>query len=127
LASKVFDVMTGGSGMGKMDWRQWIVVATGALLFVIGAHRFILRHSFGMGDAVNCCLTIPAAGLLLLVFDYVLHHARLVTVIPLLAAGVLVLSSPVFDVSLGLTLMGAMALPALSEWKAGKAQSNTPA
>ena len=113
--------------MGKMDWRQWIVVATGALLFVIGAGRFFLRHSFGTGDAVNCCLAIPAAGLLLLVFDYVFHHARLVTVIPLLAAGVLVVSSPVFDVSLGLTLMGAMLLPALSEWKTGKAPSNRPA
>ncbi len=119
--------MTGGSRMGKMDWRQWIVVGTGALLFVIGSHRFFLRHSFGMRDAVNCCLTIPAAALLLLVFDYVLHHARLVTVIPLLAAGVFVLTSPVFDVSLGLTLMGAMVLPALSEWKTQKAQSNTPA
>ena len=113
--------------MGKMDWKQWLVVGIGALLFVIGAHRFFLRHSFGIGDAVNCCLTIPAAALLLLVFDYVLHHARLVTVIPLLAAGVLVVSSPAFDVSLGLTLMGAMVLPALSEWKTGKAPSNRPA
>jgi|SRR5580704_1383960 hypothetical protein len=113
--------------MGKMDWRQWIVVAAGALLFVMGAHRFFLRHSFGIRDAVNCCLTIFAAGLLLLVFDYVLHHARMVAVIPLLAAGVLIFSSPVFDVSLGLTLMGAMVLPALSEWKSRKAPANTPA
>jgi hypothetical protein len=112
--------------MGKMDWKQWIVVGTGALLFSTGAARFFHRHSFGLRDALNCCLTILAAGLLLLVFDYLLHHARLVTVIPLLAAGVLVVSSPVFDVSLGLTLMGAMVLPALSEWKTGKVPSNTP-
>ncbi len=113
--------------MGMMDWKQWIVVGTGALLFAIGAARVFLRHSFGLRDAVNCCLTIFAVGLLLLVFDYVLHHARLVTVIPLLAAGVLILSSPVFDVSLGLTLMGAMVLPALTEWKSRKAPANTPA
>jgi len=32
-------------------------------------------------------------------------------------AGVLVFSSPVFDVALGLALVGAIAGPALSEWK----------
>jgi hypothetical protein len=68
-------------------------------------------------DALYCCLAVAPAGLLLLVFDYVLHHARLVSVIPLFVAGLLAFSSPVFDVAFGLALMGAIAGPALSEWK----------
>jgi nicotinamide riboside transporter PnuC len=101
----------------NIEWGPWIVVASGLLLFLLGTARFILRRQFGFMDALHCALTIVAAGFLLLVFDYVLHHAKLVVVIPLFAAGVLVYSSPVFDVALGLTLMGAMAGPALSDWK----------
>ncbi|HWY22496.1 MAG TPA: hypothetical protein VNX26_14815 [Candidatus Acidoferrum sp.] len=101
----------------NIAWGPWIVVAFGFFLFLLGAARFILRHHFGFMDALYCVLVVIPAGLLLLVFDYVLHHAKLVSVIPLFLAGVLVFSSPVFDVALGFTLMGAMAGPALSDWK----------
>jgi hypothetical protein len=37
--------------------------------------------------------------------------------IPLLMAAMLVLSFPVFNVALGLALMGAIAGPAVSEWR----------
>jgi len=101
----------------NIEWGPWIVVAVGGLLFLLGAGRFVLRHRFGFIDALECCLAVVPAGLLLLVFDYVLHHAWLASVILLIAAGVLAFSSPVFDVALGLVLMGAIAGPALSDWK----------
>ena len=101
----------------NIAWGPSTVAASGLLLFLLGTVRFVLRRQFGFIDALHCALTIVAAGFLLLVFDYVLHHAKLVAVIPLFAAGVLLYSSPVFDVALGLVLMGAMAGPALSDWK----------
>jgi hypothetical protein len=55
--------------------------------------------------------------LLLVVLAYVLQHARLVSVVPLFVAGVMIFTSPVFDVALGTTLIGAIAVPALSDWK----------
>jgi hypothetical protein len=87
------------------------------VLLLLGVTRFVLAGRFGLPDVLYCCLAVIPAGLLLLVFDYVLHHARLVTVMPLTLAATLVFSSPVFDVALGLTLMGVIAGPALSEWK----------
>jgi hypothetical protein len=101
----------------NIAWGPWIVTAVGALLFLLGVGRFFVRHRFGFIDALYCCLAVVPAGLLLLVFAYVFHHARLVLVIPLAFAGLLVFSSPVWDVALGLVLMGAMAGPALSDWK----------
>lgn len=98
-------------------WGPWIGVAFGGLLFLMGAERFVLRHRFGFMDALYCLLAVVPAGFLLLVFDYVSHHARLVAVILLIFAGMLVISFPVFDVALGLTLMGALGGSALGDWK----------
>jgi len=110
-------VNSDASTVRKIEWGPLIVVTVGALLFLLGVARFVLRDHFGLLDAFYCCLAVIPAGLLLLVLTYVLHHARLVLVIPLLLAGLLVFSYPVFDVALGLALMGAIAAPALSEWK----------
>jgi hypothetical protein len=101
----------------KIEWGPLIVVVVGALLFLLGAGRFFLRGHFAFVDAIYCCLVLIPAGVLLLVSDYVLHHAKLAAVIPLFLAGVLVFSYPVFDVALGLVLMGAIGGPALGEWK----------
>lgn len=95
----------------NIEWGPWIVFAFGVLLFLLGAERFVLRHHFALIDALHCALAVIPAGFLLLVFDYVLHHAKLVSVIPLFLAGMLLVSSPVFDVALGLALMGAIAGP----------------
>jgi len=112
-----YAVNSGESTSRRIEWGPWIVVTVGALLFMLGAGRFVLRHRFGFMDALACGLAVLPAGLLLLVLDYVIHHAKLVSVIPLGFAGMLLFSFPVFDVALGLALMGAIAGPALSEWK----------
>jgi hypothetical protein len=101
----------------NIAWGPWVLGSLGFVLFLLGAARFILRHHFGFTDALYCALTIIPAGVLLLVFDYVLHHAKLVAVIPLGFAGLMLFTFPVFDVALGLTLIGAVAGPALSEWR----------
>jgi hypothetical protein len=105
------------SSSRQVAWGAWIAVAVGGLLFVLGAARFAIRHHFGFIDALYCCLAVVPAGLLLLVFNYVFHHARLVAILLLFMAGMLAFSSPVFDVALGVALMAAIAGPALREWK----------
>ncbi len=102
---------------GPISWGQCLVIAAGELLLLGGATRFFLAARFGWMDALHCCLAMVPAGLFLLVFDYVIHHARLASVIPLVAAIAVVVSSPAFDVGLGLALMGAVAAPAAREWR----------
>jgi nicotinamide riboside transporter PnuC len=112
----------------NIEWGAWIVVALGGLLLLLGIRRFVLRHHFGFMDAVYCCLALVPIALLLLVIAYVVQHARLASVVPLALAVVLAFASPVFDVALGLALIGAIAGPALSEWKDEKRrQKATPA
>jgi hypothetical protein len=110
-------VTTDGSTSRNIAWGPWMLAAVGGLMFLHGAGRLVLLHRFGFIDALYCCLAIVPAGLLLLVFDYVLHHAKLVAVIPLILAATLAYSSPIFEVAIGLALLGAVAGPALEEWK----------
>jgi len=113
------------SNLRNIEWGAWILVALGGLLFLLGARRFVLRHHFGFMDAVYCCLALVPVALLLLVIAYVVQHARLASVVPLALAVVLAFASPVFDVALGLALIGAIAGPALSEWRDEKRQKES--
>lgn len=116
------------SAAGNISWGPWIIALFGCVLLVCGAARFILRHRFGFIDVLYCCLAIIPSGLFLLVFSYVLQHAKLASIIPLLAVGLLVFTSPVADVALGLALLAGVTGPALSEWKNEKrfSKSTTP-
>ena len=100
----------------SIAWRP-LIFAAGSVLFLLGAGRFFIGGRFGLMDALHCVLAVAPAGLLLLVFAYVVDHARLASVPLLLVAGLLLFSSPVFDVALGLALMGGAAGHALREWK----------
>jgi len=110
-------VSANGYTSRPIAWGQRNVVAVGALLFLLGVMRFIRADRFGFVDVLRCCLAVIPMALLLLVFDYVLHRAKLEAVVPLVVALALVVSSPAFDVVLGLAVIGAIAGPALTEWK----------
>jgi hypothetical protein len=101
----------------KIAWGAGLLFAIGGALFLLGARRLILAHHIDFADALYCCLAILPAGLTLLVFDYVLHHAKLVSIMVLIMAGILAFSFPVFDVALGLTLMGVIGGSIRSDWK----------
>lgn len=105
------------SASRNIAWGPGLLFAFGGALFLLGAWRLVLAHRFHFNDALYCCLAILPAGMLLLVFDYVLHHARLVSIMVFILAGILAFSFPVFDVALGLVLMGAIGGSVLSEWK----------
>jgi hypothetical protein len=110
------------SNSRKIAWGPWIVGAFGCVMFLLGVGRYFFKHRFGLTDAVYCFLAVVPTYLLLLVFDYVTHHARLVSVVLLVLAGVLCFSSPVFDIALGVVLIGAVVVPVLSDWKNEKRQ-----
>jgi hypothetical protein len=105
------------SSSEDVAWGPWVIGALGGVLLALGVARFVQRHGFDYLDALYCCLAVVPAGLGLLVLAYVIQHAKLAAVIPLVATGVLVFAYPVFDVALGLALWGAVAVPALSEWR----------
>ena len=107
---------------GKIAWGPWLIGISGVVLFLVGSVRFVLRHRFGPIDALFCCLAVVPAGLFLLVFSYVLQHAKVASLIPLLLGGIMIFSFPAIDVALGLALLGVVAGPALGEWKKKKGQ-----
>ena len=105
------------SNSGKIAWGPWLIGISGVVLFLVGSVRFVLKHRFGPVDALYCCLAVVPAGLFLLVFSYVLQHAKMASIIPLFVGGIMIFSFPVIDVALGLAMLGVVAGPALGEWK----------
>ena len=106
-----------GSISEKIVWGPWIIGVSGVVLFLVGSVRFALKHRFGPIDALYCCLAVVPAGIFLLVFSYVLQHAKMASIIPLFMGGIMIFSFPVIDVALGLAMLGVVAGPALGEWK----------
>lgn len=104
----------------KFEWGALLISLVGAMFFLLGAGRCVIRQSFSFTVAIYCCLALIPAGLLLLIITYVVQHARLISVLPLLISGLLILRYPVFDVALGLALMGTVGIPAWSDWKSKK-------
>ena len=105
------------SNSGKIAWGPWLIGISGVVLFLVGSVRFVLKHRFGPVDALYCCLAVVPCGLFLLVFSYVLQHAKMASIIPLFMGGIMIFSFPVIDVALGLAMLGVVVGPALGEWK----------
>jgi len=100
----------------KIEWGPVLVTGIGVGVLLLGARGFYLRGHFGFVDALRCGLLLIPAAALLLVTSYVLQHARLVVVMPVLMAGLLVRAYPSFAVALGLALIGAIVGPVFGEW-----------
>ncbi len=107
---------------GRIAWGPWLIGVSGVVLFLVGSVRFVLKHRFGPIDALYCCFAIVPAGFFLFVFSYVLQHAKVASIIPLSMGGIMIFSFPAIDVALGLTMMGAVAVPALGRWKTKNGQ-----
>ena len=75
-------------------------------LFAVGAVRYYRHGNFSLAQAVYCGLEILASLVVLLIFDYTLHHAKIAAVMVLIFVVLFLVASPAFCVGMGLGLAG---------------------
>ncbi|HEX3154357.1 MAG TPA: hypothetical protein VHV32_07005 [Candidatus Angelobacter sp.] len=83
-----------------------LLVLLGVAIFAVGAVRYYRHGNFTLVQAVYCVVALLASLVVLLVFDYTLHHARIVAVMVLVFVGLFLVASPAFCVGMGLGLAG---------------------
>jgi hypothetical protein len=83
-----------------------VLLLLAVAIFAVGAARYYRHGNFTLAQAGYCLVSIPAALLALLVFDYTLHHARIAGVMVLIFVVLFLFASPAFCVGLGLGLVG---------------------
>ena len=86
-----------------------VLIILGAVFFGLGVYGFRLRHQrtgnpFGWLNALGCLLGTGIAGFVLLVSDYVFHHAPLVFIPFVLVLFVAGVGEPHFGIGMGLAL-----------------------
>src|SRR5207253_4514515 len=97
-----------------MSARQQSGVATAPALlllfavaiFLAGAVRYYRHGSFTLAQAGYCLVAVMASLVVLLVFDYTLHHAKIAALMVLIFVALFLVASPAFCVGMGLGLAG---------------------
>ena len=106
----------------RISWGPLLVGAVGLVLVGLGARGYYLTGHFGLSDALSCGLLLVPAALLLLVTAYVIQHAWLVGIIPILFAALLVNKYDSFAVAMGVALVGAVVGPIVRERKQARSE-----
>jgi hypothetical protein len=75
-------------------------------IFAAGAVRYYRHGSFTLAQAGYCLVATLASLVVLLVFDYTLHHAKIAAVMVLIFVVLFLVASPAFCVGMGLALAG---------------------
>jgi len=83
-----------------------ILLVLALAIFLAGAVRYYRHGSFSLAQAGYCLVAALASLVVLLVFDYTLHHARIAAVMVLIFVVLFLVASPAFCVGLGLALAG---------------------
>jgi hypothetical protein len=83
-----------------------VLLLLAVAIFAAGAVRYLRHGNFTLAQAGYCLVSVPAALVALLVFDYTLHHAKIAAVMVLIFAVLFLVASPAFCVGLGLALAG---------------------
>jgi hypothetical protein len=83
-----------------------VLLLLAVAIFLAGAVRYYRHGIFTLAQAGYCLVSIPAALLTLLIFDYTVHHAKLAAVMVLIFVVLFLIASPAFCVGLGLGLAG---------------------
>ena len=78
----------------------------GIAVFAAGIARYYRHGNFSLAQAGYCLVAILASLVVLLVFDYTLHHAKLAAVMVLIFVVLFLVASPAFCVGMGLALAG---------------------
>ena len=91
------------SGMAK---GPGILLLLAVAIFAAGAVRYYRHGSFTLVQAGYCLVAVVISLAVLLIFDYTLHHAKIVAVMVLVFVVLYLFLSPAFCVGMGLGLAG---------------------
>ena len=83
-----------------------ILLLLAVAIFLAGAVRYYRHGSFTLAQAGYCLVAVVASLVVLLVFDYTLHHAKIAALMVLIFAALFMVASPAFCVGMGLVLAG---------------------
>src|SRR6476646_3151874 len=83
-----------------------ILLLLAVAIFSAGAVRYYQHGSFTLAQAGYCVVAVVASLVVLLVFDYTLHHAKIAAVMVLIFVVLFLVASPAFCVGMGLALAG---------------------
>jgi hypothetical protein len=83
-----------------------ILLLLAVAIFAAGAVRYYRHGNFSLAQAGYCLVAILASLVVLLVFDYTLHHAKIAAVMVLIFVVLFLVASPAFCVGMGLGLAG---------------------
>jgi cell division protein FtsW (lipid II flippase) len=83
-----------------------LLLLLGVAIFAAGAARYYRHGNFSLVQAGYCLVAVLASMMVLLVFDYMLHHARIVAVMVLIFVALFLVASPAFCVGMGVGLAG---------------------
>jgi glucan phosphoethanolaminetransferase (alkaline phosphatase superfamily) len=75
-------------------------------IFLAGAVRYYRHGNFSLAQAGYCLVAIVVSLVVLLVFDYTLHHAKIAALMVLIFVALFMVASPAFCVGMGLGLAG---------------------
>jgi len=91
------------SGLAKAEV---LLLVLAVVIFLAGAIRYYRHGNFSLTQAGYCMVAVLASVVVLLVFDYTLHHAKIVAVMVLIFVVLFLVASPAFCVGMGLGLAG---------------------
>ena len=83
-----------------------LLLFLGVAIFLAGAVRYYRHGNFSLAQAGYCLVAVLMSLVVLLVFDYTLHHAKLVALMVLVFVVLFLVASPAFCVGMGLGLAG---------------------
>lgn len=83
-----------------------ILLLLAIAIFLAGSARFYRHGNFTLVQAGYCLVAVLASLVVLLVFDYTLHHAKIAAVMVLIFVVLFLVASPAFCVGMGLGLAG---------------------
>ena len=104
--SSLKQMMTGARNWSPGEkYFALVMIILGAFFVAAGIHRFIVRpEHFGLVSVLGCVVGAFGGFFLLLLTDYLLHHARLVFVPFLISLIFFAVIQPHLGVGLGLAL-----------------------
>jgi cell division protein FtsW (lipid II flippase) len=83
-----------------------ILLLLAVTIFAAGALRYYRHGNFSVAQAGYCLVAVLVSLLVLLIFDYTLHHAKIVAVMVLVFVVLFLVVSPAFCIGMGLALGG---------------------